>query len=173
VCQGTGGGNRTLEKEAQELESRGREQRAVSKRWKRLAIVMLVENARLYGTSLAQLFHWRRPFPVEVLNLKIKNIGILKDMIKEKKSPHLNYVAVSESDHEVFLVTEPFPIDDLASRQPPTSSSLRPNKKLAWSSCSLRCVVENSLEMCLNKYSCLLERSYPNTGQLFGFSEQA
>jgi hypothetical protein len=67
-------------------------------------------------------------FPVEVL--KTKNIGILKDLIKEKKSPHLNHVAAS--DLEVFLVSESFLIDDLASRQPPTDGTpLRPNKRLS------------------------------------------
>ena len=66
-------------------------------------------------------------FPVEVS--KTKNIGILKDLIKEKKAPRLDHVAASEL--KLFLVSESFPIEDLASRQPPTGGDLRPNKKLS------------------------------------------
>jgi hypothetical protein len=67
-------------------------------------------------------------FPVEVL--KTKNVGILKDLIKEKKAPRLDHVAASELN--LFLVSESFLIDDLASKQPPTNGTpLRPNKKLS------------------------------------------
>ena len=67
-------------------------------------------------------------FPVEVL--KTKNVGILKDLIKEKKAQRLKHVDASELN--LFLVSESFPIDDLASKQPPTNGTpLRPNKRLS------------------------------------------
>ena len=67
-------------------------------------------------------------FPVEVP--KTKNVGILKDLIKEKKAPDLDHVSASKL--KLFLVSEFFLIDDLASKQPPTNSTpLRPNKRLS------------------------------------------
>jgi hypothetical protein len=67
-------------------------------------------------------------FTVEVP--KIKNVSILKDLIKEKKAPHFNHVAASDLD--LFLVSESFLIDDLASKQPPSNGTpLRPNKRLS------------------------------------------
>jgi hypothetical protein len=51
-------------------------------------------------------------------------------LIKEKKAPHLNHVAASDLD--LFLVSESFLIDDLASKQPPSNGNpLRPNKRLS------------------------------------------
>jgi hypothetical protein len=67
-------------------------------------------------------------FPVEVL--KTKNVGILKDLIKQKKASDLNHIAASKLN--VFLVSKSFPIDDLAFKQPPTDSTpLKPNKTLS------------------------------------------
>jgi hypothetical protein len=67
-------------------------------------------------------------FTVEVP--KTKNVSILKDLIKEKKAPHLDHVAASDLD--LFLVSKSFLIDDLASKQPPSNGSpLRPNKRLS------------------------------------------
>jgi hypothetical protein len=67
-------------------------------------------------------------FPIEVL--KTKNVGILKDLIKEKRAHRLK--DVDASDLKVFLVSESFSIDDLASKQPPTNDTpLRPNKRLS------------------------------------------
>ena len=57
-----------------------------------------------------------------------KNVCTLKDFIKEKKAPHFNHVAAS--DLELCKVS--FPIDDLASKQPPTlGPSLRPHSLLS------------------------------------------
>jgi hypothetical protein len=67
-------------------------------------------------------------FPVEVL--KTKNVGILKKMIKEEKAHRLKDFDASELN--LFLVSESFLIDDLASRRPPTDGTpLRPNKRLS------------------------------------------
>jgi hypothetical protein len=55
-----------------------------------------------------------RFFTVEIL--KNKNVSILKDLIKEKKAPHLDHVAASDLD----LWQVSFPIDDLHSMNPPT-----------------------------------------------------
>ena len=67
-------------------------------------------------------------FPVKIP--KTENVGILKDLIKEKKSPDLDHVSASKL--KVFLVSESFLIDDLASKQPPTNDTpLRPNKGLS------------------------------------------
>jgi hypothetical protein len=67
-------------------------------------------------------------FTVEVP--KIKNVSILKDTIKEKKAPHFNHVAASDLD--LFLVSESFLIDDLASKQPSSNGTpLRPNERLS------------------------------------------
>jgi len=56
-----------------------------------------------------------------------KNVSILKDLIKEKKAPHLNHVAAS--DLELWNVS--FPIDNLSSEEPSTvAPKLRSNRKL-------------------------------------------
>jgi Crinkler effector protein N-terminal domain len=46
---------------------------------------------------------WKKGFTVEIP--KTKNVSILKDPIKEKKSPHLNHLAAS--DLELFQVSIP------------------------------------------------------------------
>ena len=57
-----------------------------------------------------------------------KNVSILKDEVKKKNAPHLNHVAAK--DLELWKVS--FPIDDLASKQPPTlGPSLRPHSLLS------------------------------------------
>jgi len=67
-------------------------------------------------------------FPVKIP--KTENVGILKDLIKEKKSPDLDHVSASKL--KVFLVSKSFPIDDLASKQPPIDGTLlKPNKTLS------------------------------------------
>jgi hypothetical protein len=48
-----------------------------------------------------------RTFTVEIP--KNKNVSILKDLIKEKKAPHLDHIAASDLD----LWQVSFPIDDL------------------------------------------------------------
>ena len=48
-----------------------------------------------------------RSFTIEIA--KNKNVSILKDLIKEKKAPHLNQVAASDLD----LWQVSFPFDDL------------------------------------------------------------
>ena len=48
-----------------------------------------------------------RIFTVKIL--KTENVSILKDLIKEKKAPHLDHVAASDLD----LWQVSFPIDDL------------------------------------------------------------
>lgn len=71
--------------------------------------------------------------PNETLPIKIQKtetVGILKDLIKEKCPNRLK--DVDAVDLEVFLVSDSIPIDDLASRQPPTyGTPLRPNKRLS------------------------------------------
>jgi hypothetical protein len=57
---------------------------------------------------------------------KGKTVSILKDLIKERKAPHLNHVAAS--DLELWEVS--FPIDDHASKKSPTDPPLRPDKRL-------------------------------------------
>ena len=52
-----------------------------------------------------------RMFTVEIE--KTKNVSILKDLIKEKKAPHLNHVAASDLD----LWKVDFPIDDLPTKK--------------------------------------------------------
>ncbi len=67
-----------------------------------------------------------RTFTVEIP--KNKNVSILKDLIKEKKAPHLDHVAASDLD----LWQVSFPIDDLHSQKPPTvGPKLRSNKLLS------------------------------------------
>jgi hypothetical protein len=67
-------------------------------------------------------------FPVEIL--KSKNVGILKKVIKEERSHH--FENIDASDLDLFLVSESFLIDDLASKQPPSNGTpLRPNKRLS------------------------------------------
>jgi len=67
-------------------------------------------------------------FSVEVP--KTKNVSILKDLIKEKRSHR--FENVDASDLNLFLVSETFLIDDLASKQPPSNGyPLRPNKRLS------------------------------------------
>jgi hypothetical protein len=57
-----------------------------------------------------------------------KNVSTLKDEVKKKKAPHLDHVAAS--DLELWEVS--FPIDDLASKQPPAlRPSLRPHRLLS------------------------------------------
>jgi hypothetical protein len=48
-----------------------------------------------------------RAFTVEIP--EVKNVSILKDLIKEKKAPHFNHIAASDLD----LWQVSFPIDDL------------------------------------------------------------
>ena len=55
-----------------------------------------------------------RMFTVEIK--KNKNLSILKDLIKEKKAPHLDHVAASDLD----LWQVSFLIDDLLSKNPST-----------------------------------------------------
>jgi hypothetical protein len=67
-------------------------------------------------------------FPVEIS--KSKSVGILKDLIKEKNAHRLENVDAKDLD--LFLVSESFLIDDLASKQPPSNGTpLRPNKRLS------------------------------------------
>jgi hypothetical protein len=42
---------------------------------------------------------------------KTENVSILKDLIKEKKSPHLDHIAASDLD--LWLVSQPFLLRDL------------------------------------------------------------
>ena len=59
---------------------------------------------------------------------KTDNVSILKDEVKKKKAPHLNHVAAS--DLELWKIS--FPIDDLATKQPPTlGPSLRPHRLIS------------------------------------------
>src|SRR6266545_5635141 len=65
-------------------------------------------------------------FTVEVP--KVKNVSILKDLIKEKRP--VRFANIDASDLELWKVS--FPIDDLASKQPPTlGPSLRPHGLLS------------------------------------------
>src|SRR6266545_8015308 len=81
---------------------------------------MLSFNCFIIGDAQNQMFTVELP--------KGKNVSILKDEIKKKKAPHLNHVAAS--DLELWKVS--FPIDDLASKQPPTlGPSLRPHGLLS------------------------------------------
>ncbi|KXN90928.1 hypothetical protein AN958_03203 [Leucoagaricus sp. SymC.cos] len=67
-----------------------------------------------------------RTFTVKIP--KTENVSILKDLIKEKKAPHLNHVAASDLD----LWSVSFPIDDLPSKNPPTvGPKLRSEKLLS------------------------------------------
>ena len=64
-------------------------------------------------------------FTVEIS--KDKNVGILKDVIKEKKAHFLGHV--DASDLELWTVC--LPIDDPASKKPQTGPPLRVNKRLS------------------------------------------
>src|SRR6266545_5419954 len=65
-------------------------------------------------------------FTVEVP--KVKNVSILKDLIKEKRP--VRFANIDATDIELWKVS--FPIDDLASKQPPTlGPSLRPHRLLS------------------------------------------
>jgi hypothetical protein len=89
---------------------------------------LLYLNCFVLGDKPNETLNPNETFPIEIL--KTKNVGILKDLIKEKKAHRLKHVDASEL--EVFLVSESFLIDDLASRQPPTDGTpLRPNKRLS------------------------------------------
>ncbi len=61
---------------------------------------------------------------------KTDNVSTLRTHIKLEKAHRLENVDASDLD--LFLVSESFLIDDLASRQPPSNgTSLRPNKRLS------------------------------------------
>ena len=67
-----------------------------------------------------------RSFTIEIA--KNKNVSILKDLIKEKKAPHLNHIAASYLD----LWQVSFPIDDLYFKKPPTvGPKMRSNRLLS------------------------------------------
>src|ERR1700692_3998929 len=81
---------------------------------------LLSLNCFIIGDTQNQMFTVKIP--------KTDNVSILKDLIKEKKAPHLDHIAAS--DLELWKVS--FPIHDLTSKRPPTlGPSLRPHKLLS------------------------------------------
>ena len=78
--------------------------------------------------SLNCLLHGDEPDRMITVEIeKTKNVSILKDLIKEKKTPHLDHVAASDLD----LWPVSFPIDDHSSKNQIVGPKLRSEKLLS------------------------------------------